>query len=92
MRDDRFEWDDRKAADNYRKHDVSFELARMVFDDTHAVVEIDDDPDEERWHRIGMANNLMLLVVYTQRKRRYRIISSRRANKHEHDKYFTRRP
>lgn len=33
MRDDRFEWDDEKAATNYVDHDVSFELAKLAFDD-----------------------------------------------------------
>jgi uncharacterized DUF497 family protein len=37
MRDNNFEWDERKAADNYRKHGVTFELARVVFDDPCSV-------------------------------------------------------
>ena len=54
MRDDRFEWDDRKAASNARKHRVSFDNARAAFDDPHAILEPDDDPDEDRWKCIGM--------------------------------------
>jgi hypothetical protein len=53
MRDDRFEWDDAKAAANRRKHGVTFDMARTVFDDPDALDERDDDPDEERWTHIG---------------------------------------
>ena len=48
MRDNRFEWDDRKAASNLRDHKVSFGLARTAFDDLLAIEELDDDPDEVR--------------------------------------------
>lgn len=87
MRDNRFEWDDHKAASNRRKHSVTFELARHVFDDLAAIDEIDDDPDEERWTRIGMAAGRIFFVVYTLRGQRYRIISARKAEPHEEDRY-----
>ena len=53
MRDGCFEWDDRKADSNLRKHGVSFEDARLAFDDPDGFDEEDDDPDEERWKRVG---------------------------------------
>ena len=90
MRDDDFEWDDRKAASNLRKHRVRFELARFVFDDPIAIDELDEGEDEERFQRIGMASGRLLLVVYALRGRRNRIISARRANNHEQDKYIRR--
>jgi uncharacterized DUF497 family protein len=34
MRDDEFEWDDRKAARNFREHGITFEMARLAFDET----------------------------------------------------------
>ena len=47
MRDDEFEWDDRKAKRNERQHGVTFELARLVFDDPNAIDRLDlDEPDE----------------------------------------------
>ncbi len=91
MRDDRFEWDDRKAAANLRKHEVSFELARLVFDDPIAIDELDDEPGEERWKRIGIARGRLLQIVYTHRGVRVRIISARKADSHEQDLYFTER-
>ena len=42
MRDDRFEWDDAKAQANLEKHEVSFEAARLVFDDRGGIDEIED--------------------------------------------------
>ena len=42
MRDDEFEWDDGKAAANWRKHGVSFEMARQSFQDGFAIEWIDD--------------------------------------------------
>jgi uncharacterized DUF497 family protein len=47
MRDDEFELDDRKAKRNERRHGVTFELARLVFDDPNAIDRLDlDEPDE----------------------------------------------
>jgi len=89
MRDDRFEWDDRKAAGNLRKHRVEFEHARLVFDDPNASDRLDEDEDEEeRSVRVGMANGRLLFVVYTVRGERTRIISARKATKDEQDDYF----
>jgi uncharacterized protein len=87
MRDDEFEWDDRKAATNERKHDVSFETARIAFDDPVAVDLDDPDPDEERYNRICLADNQLLVVCYIERNRRIRIISARKANKYEQSIY-----
>jgi uncharacterized DUF497 family protein len=43
MRDDEFEWDDRKAKRNDREHGVTFEIARFVFDDPNAIDRLDLD-------------------------------------------------
>jgi uncharacterized protein len=87
VRDDRFEWDDAKADSNRRKHGVTFVQATETFDDPHGFDEWDDDPDEERWHRIGMTRSGVLIVSHTDRGNRIRIISARRANTHEQDRY-----
>jgi uncharacterized protein len=83
MRDDEFEWDDRKAATNERKHDVSFELARAAFWDPLAIDENDPDPDEERYNRLCGFGDSLVVLCYTDRGDRVRIISARKANKHE---------
>jgi len=82
--DDRFCWDESKAAINERDHGVSFEEARQVFDDPREVVFFDPDhstPEEARWVRIGLSERRLLFVVFTIRENRVRIIHARKASK-----------
>jgi uncharacterized DUF497 family protein len=90
MEGDEFEWDDEKARTNLIKHDVSFELARLVFDDLDRQERMDEDPDEERWVVMGLVGGHVLVVAYTERKVRRRIISARKANRNEQRRYFAR--
>jgi uncharacterized DUF497 family protein len=85
-----FEWDDAKAELNYRNHGVSFEQAIRAFRDAFAVEWVDDRQDygEERWNLVGLADNMFLHVTYTEREDRIRIISARRALKHEQEHYY----
>jgi uncharacterized DUF497 family protein len=87
---DNFEWNNNKAARNYVKHRVSFEEATGVFSDPFAIEELDDRKayGEERLALIGMAGNRLLNVIYTERGERVRIISARRATKHERENYY----
>ena len=84
-----FDWDDDKAEENYAKHGVSFEFAKLVFNDPFAVEREDDRQDygEERFVLIGMAREVVLFVVYTEREERIRLISARRATKLEREDY-----
>ncbi len=85
-----FQWDSVKAAANYAKHGVSFARARLVFSDAFGVDEYDDRSHygEDRFARIGMVEGTLLFVFYTERDDRIRIISARRATKHEQDDYY----
>jgi uncharacterized DUF497 family protein len=85
-----FEWDDAKAAENYTRHGVSFDLAKKVFNDPFAVERIDDRQNygEERYIIIGLADRELVFVAYTEREERIRLISARRAIRHEQDDYF----
>jgi uncharacterized DUF497 family protein len=91
MRDDEFEWDDAKARANLSKHDVSFEVARRVFDDPAVIDEFDDGNahGEDRFAITGMVAGNLLTVVYTEREERIRIISARKATWREQDSYFS---
>ena len=84
-----FEWDDAKAAENLRKHGVSFELAAKAFRDPFGMEWIDDREDygEVRTLLLGMADGSVLTVVYTERGSRIRLISARRATRYEQDRY-----
>lgn len=83
----KFQWDSRKAASNLRKHGISFEDATAVFDDPDAIEVEDPDPDELRFRIIGMVQGVVLAVVYTERGGSIRLISARKATKHERNAY-----
>lgn len=85
-----FEWDEDKAKTNLKKHRVSFEEAESVFYDPLSVTIPDPDHsiDEHRFIDIGTSEeNKLLIVVYTERKDRIRIISARKASKAERKMY-----
>jgi uncharacterized protein len=88
MQDEEFEWDDDKAGVNLTKHSIPFELARKVFSDPAHQERLDDDPGEERWIALGCAEGRVLVVTFTERENRTRIISARKANKNEQRRYF----
>ncbi len=85
-----FEWDADKAEANLRKHKVSFDEAQTVFTDDFSVAIHDPDHSdkEERLIIIGISNKRRLLVViYTERGKKIRLISARKATHAEHKKY-----
>jgi len=82
----KFEWNPNKAVINLRKHTISFQEATTVFDDSLSVTFPDPDHSigESRYVIIGMSGSGQLLVVsHTDRETRTRIISARRASRHE---------
>lgn len=83
-----FEWDEAKATSNLKKHGVDFADAVGVFDDPLALSMPDDSPDEQRFVGLG-ADGLgrVLVVVYTLRGYKVRIISARRATPSERKRY-----
>jgi uncharacterized protein len=90
-----FEWDDFKSATNVRKHGVSFDLARTVFNDLFlfTVADIEHGGTEERWFSIGRSGNgAMLSVAYLWTEvdsatTKIRIISARKATQIEIRQY-----
>ena len=91
-----FEWDDRKAEANYKKHEVSFKEASTIFYDPHALV-IDDDAhshNENRFIIVGVSSVARVLTVchcYKETNERIRIISARKATKNEENEYWRHR-
>ncbi|MFE0754838.1 BrnT family toxin [Inquilinus sp. NPDC058860] len=91
----RWTWDPAKAAQNLRKHGVSFDLASRVFGDPYALTLPDPHPHEERWRTIGMPSSnssVLLFVVHTGGDELNpdpigRIISARRAEPRERKAY-----
>jgi len=89
-----FEWDRNKAKKNIRKHKVSFEEAKTVFNDPFLVTFPDEyhSENEERWISIGMSlNSRILTVVHTEINENDTIviglINSRKALKSERKIY-----
>jgi uncharacterized DUF497 family protein len=77
-----FEWDENKSRINLKKHGISFDEAMTVFGDPLSVTIADPvhSVDEYRFVDIGLSDKIRLLVVaYTDRGNRIRIISSRLA-------------
>ena len=65
-----FEWHEEKAQQNLKKHGISFEEAKTVFNDPLSITIADSQhsDDEERYIDIGLSNRgQLLIVVYTER-------------------------
>ena len=85
-----FEWNPKKAEANLSKHGVSFREAVTAFGDPLSMNMADPDHSkgEERSIVLGMSDRYRLLVVsYTERSPRTRIISARLATRHERKQY-----
>jgi len=90
-----FEWDENKNQINQKKHGISFEDAKTVFEDELAI--LFDDPDhsaeEDRFLIIGMSRTEKICIVshcYRGADEIIRIISARKATKGEQNVYLTR--
>ena len=86
-----YEWDDEKAIFNLRQHGVDFMDAVGAFEDPNRLEEIDTrfEYGEERLQVVGIAHDTVLFVVATMRSEDIcRIISARKADRHEQDRYY----
>ena len=86
----RYEWDSEKDSHNQKKHGVAFQEAKTVFDD--ALFLAYEDPDhsvgESRLLILGQSDRGRLLVVaYTDRRKKVRLISAREATRRERKTY-----
>jgi uncharacterized DUF497 family protein len=82
------EWDARKAAANVRKHGIDFADAATILEDDLAVTVIDRHINEDRIVTVGMDGlGRILVVVYTYRGERIRLISARHAASRERRHY-----
>lgn len=81
-----FEWDEVKAEGNIKKHKVSFEEGKTIFNDPLLFTFPDHahSENEERYINIGLsANGRILILTHTERQGKIRIISCRKATMHE---------
>jgi uncharacterized DUF497 family protein len=85
-----FEWDENKATQNLSKHGVSFEEAKTIFDDPLYVDFYDPDhsENEERYLIVGQSNQRRILILsYTERGDKIRLISAREVTPIERKAY-----
>jgi uncharacterized protein len=85
-----FEWDNEKAVSNFRKHRVSFNEATTIFLDPFSITIVDPQHSENelRYVDIGLSEQgRLLLVVYTERNEKIRLISCRLATQMERKLY-----
>ncbi len=83
------DWDPAKATSNRRKHGVDFADAALALEDELALTVLDpDSSDEDRFVTLGMdPTGKVLVVVFTIRGDRVRLISAREATKREQREY-----
>jgi uncharacterized DUF497 family protein len=86
----KFEWDEIKATANLKKHKISFDEAQTVFADPLFLIFADTDHslEEDRFIIMGESvNGKILVVAFTERKEKTRLISARKATPAERKFY-----
>ncbi len=81
-----FEWDENKSRPNFEKHGYDFEDASQIFY-RPILLRRSDRNNEERWIAVGTFDDRLIAVIFTRRGETIRIISARRARKHEERTY-----
>ena len=90
----RWTWTEEKNRKNKLDHGISFETAKLVFDDPLAMTRHDPHPDGDRWQTVGLIGEVTIFVVHTWPEPHAdtgeevgRIISARKATTHERRAY-----
>ena len=90
----RWIWTNEKNRTNKLDHGISFETAKLVFDDPLALTRHDPHPDGDRWQTVGLIGTVTVFVVHTwpepdpdAAEEVGRIISVRKATTHERRAY-----
>jgi uncharacterized protein len=89
-----YEWDPAKAKSNLAKHDISFTDAAEALEDPHKLEDLDPCEGEERNQVLCLheENMVVLFVVTTEPEKDVRrIISARKALRHEQERYWKTR-
>ena len=85
-----FEWDENKNKANIIKHGISFEDAKLIFNDT-VLTQLDTRFDYKEIRRISIGNingTIIATIVHTPRNGNIRIIFARKAKKYEKQSYI----
>lgn len=85
-----FAWDEAKRRENLRKHKIDFSDAEKVFRGLTFTVEDDRETyGEQRFLTLGLLEDQVVSVTHTERGEEIRLISIRKATKHEARLYFS---
>ena len=85
----RFTWSDSKRKSNLQQHGLGFIDAPRVFDGLIYTYEDDRfDYSEQRFVTLGVLKGVVVSIVHTETPRQIRIISFRKATKHEQAIFF----
>ena len=88
-----FEWDEEKANSNLKKHKISFQEGKTIFDDPFLLTfpDFEHSEFEERYINIGTsAKGRILILIHTERRKNIRIINCRKATSTERRAYEKR--
>jgi uncharacterized protein len=85
----KFVWDEKKRKTNLQKHGFDFSDAEKVFSGATFTFEDNRFPYfEQRFNTIGMLNNAVVVISFSEINDTIRIISMRKASKNEKKIYF----
>ena len=89
----KFEWDSNKNTMNIRKHGIDFRDVIEIFEHP-MLTQLDTRHDygEDRWIGIGIIKTIVAVVVYIEWENEdtIRIVSARKATRHESKEYYKR--
>jgi len=85
-----FEWDEAKRRRNLAKHGVDFLDVLPAFDGRPTLEwqDVRSDYGETRWVRLAELEGVVLHITFTRRSKSVRLISARRASRHERETYY----
>lgn len=87
----KFTWDEKKRRANILKHGFDFVDAQEVFEGATFTLEDDRfEYGEQRFITIGLLRGIVVVIAHTEKRNENRIISMRKATKHEQKIYFER--
>ena len=86
----KIEWDENKRLSNLHKHKIDFIGAEDVFDDYTLTFEDDRiNYGEQRFITFGKLQGRVVALIHTETDNTIRIISIRKASKHEQQNYYS---
>jgi uncharacterized protein len=84
----RFEWDEDERWSNLRKHGIDFAEVEKVFEGETATLLDDRFLPDVRFLTFGLLRGVVVSIVHLETDESIRLISARKASKHEQEIYF----